>query len=297
MTIIQMRYFQTTCLNNNISKAASFYHVSQPAISNAIHELESEFGVRLFKRNNNRLIITEEGKFLLKNVNNILSKIDELEVLMKDKGEKQKSITVGVPPIIGTFIFPKLVNGFLKHYPDVQFSITETGSLKVLNLVETNQVDLGIITYDAEMEKKFQYIGLVDTEFVFAVNKNHPFAKKRSIKFTELDKQQVILYAIGSYQNSFITKKIDEAGINPIVFLHSSQLATILEFLKYPNIGAFLHREIVDANPNLVGIPFEEPIKVKVGLVYNKLGSLLTLPQRFVTYCKDEYSLKNKRVK
>lgn len=288
MTINQMRYFQATCKFNNISKAASFYQVSQPAISNAIKELESELGLRLFVRNNNKLVMTDDGRFLLKNINSILNQIDQLESLMKDKGEKQKSITIGVPPIIGSFLFPKLVNGFLKVDPTVQFSITETGSLKILNLLETNQIDLGLITYDKEMEKKFNCVALIDTEFVFAVNKNHPFANKKYISFKDLDKQQVILYSKGSYQNRKIMQKIEETGIEPVVFLNSSQLATILEFLKYPNIGAFLHKEVVNNYPNLIGIPFEEPIKVKIGLVYNKLTGILSLPQKFVSYCKNE---------
>lgn len=288
MTINQMRYFQATCLYNNISKAANQYNVSQPAISNAIKELEEEFGIKLFTRNNNKLIITEEGNYFLKQVNNLLSKIAEVEVLMKDRGQKQKTITIGVPPIIGTFLFPKLVNGFLKENRDVQFSILETGSLKVISLLESNQIDLGIITYDEAMDKRNNYIELLDTEFVFAVNKDHAFAKKETLNFKELDNQQIILYSVGSYQNSFITKKIDETGINPIVFLHSSQLASIIEFLKNPNIGAFLHKEIVDNNPDLVGIPFEEPIKIKIGLIYNKISGLLNLTQNFVKYCVSE---------
>lgn len=288
MTINQMRYFQATCNYNNISKAATLYQVSQPAISNAIKELETELGVRLFVRNNNRLMMTDDARFLLKNINNILNQIDELETLMKDKGEKQKSITIGVPPMIGSFLFPKLVNGFLKLDPSVQFSITETGSLKVLNLLETNQIDLGLITYDKDMEKKFSYVALLDTEFVFAVNKNHHFANKKTISFKDLDKQQIILYSKGSFQNRKIMQKIEETKIEPIVFLNSSQLATILQFLDYSNIGAFLHKEIVESYPNLVGIRFDEPIKVKIGLVYNRLTGLLSLPQKFVNYCKKE---------
>lgn len=288
MTINQMRYFQATCNFNNISKAANLYQVSQPAISNAIKELETELGVRLFVRNNNRLMMTDDARFLLKNINNILNQIDELETLMKDKGEKQKSITIGVPPMIGSFLFPKLVNGFLKIDPTVQFSITETGSLKVLNLLETNQIDLGLITYDKDMEKKFNYVALLDTEFVFAVNKNHPFANRKTISIKDLDKQQIILYSKGSFQNRKIMQKIEENQVEPIVFLNSSQLATILQFLDYSNIGAFLHKEIVDSHPNLVGLRLDDPIKVKIGLVYNRLTGLLSLPQKFVNYCKNE---------
>lgn len=289
MTITELRYFITTCNFNNISKTAAFYHVSQPAVSNAIKEMEEEFGVRLFVRNNNRLVITEEGRFFLKYATGIIEKVDETEALMKDHGKQKKLLTVGVPPIIGTFLFPNLVNGFMKENPNVQFSITETGSLKVLSLVETNQVDLGVISYSGEMSKKFVFIELLDTEFVFAVNRNHPLAKRAKIRLEDLNGEQVILYSVGSYQNQYINDKMNEKGIKPTIFLHSSQLATILEFLKNPDVGAFLHKEIVDKNEGIIGIPFVEPIKIKIGIVYNKQSGLLSLPQKFVEYCKEKY--------
>lgn len=289
MKIIQMRYFQAVCQNNNISKAATACEVSQPAISCAIKELEEEFGVRLFVRNNNRLSLTEDGRFFLGQVNYLLSKIDETELQMKDRGERMKSIRIGVPPIIGTFIFPRLVNGFLKSDPEVQFSITETGSLKVMHLLENGTVDLGIVTYDSEMDKKFAYVELVDTEFVFAVHKNHHFAKRETLRFEDLDQESIILYAIGSYQARLITQKIEQTGIQPHVFLHSSQLASILECLKIANTGAFLHKEIVAMNPEIIGIPFEDPIRVKIGIVYNRVSGLLSLPKKFVDYAESVY--------
>lgn len=289
MKIIQMRYFQTVCRYNNISKAAIACEVSQPAISCAIKDLEEEFGVRLFVRNNNRLSLTEDGRFFLSQVNYLLSKIEETEVQMKDRGERLKTIRIGVPPIIGTFIFPRLVNGFLKIDPEVQFSITETGSLKVMHLLENGTVDLGIVTYDSEMDKKFAYIELVDTEFVFAVDKKHHFAKRETIRFEDLDRESIILYAIGSYQARLITQKIEQTGIHPHVFLHSSQLASILECLKISNTGAFLHKELVAMNPEIIGIPFEDPIRVKIGIVYNRVSGLLSSPKKFVDYAESVY--------
>ena len=288
MKIIQLKYFQAVCKYNNISKAASLFNVSQPAISTSLKELEDEYGIKLFIRNNNRLQITEDGLVLLKHVDNFLKDYDELDALMRNHGKQKKLITIGVPPLIGTFLFPNLVNEFMSIYPDVQFSITETGSVKVLGLLDANQIDVGLISYNETKESNYNYIELLDTEFVYAVNKNHHLANEKEIDLSSLDNEQIILYSKDSYQNHFITEKIEEKGIKPIVFLHSSQLATILEFLKNPNIGAFLHKEIVDGQPDLVGIPFKEKIKVKVGLVYSKQARLTQTCQDFIDFCENK---------
>lgn len=292
MKILQMRYFKATCEFNSISKAAKKYDVSQPAISSALKELEEEFGLNLFIRNNNRLKLTEDGKYFYHQVSLLLEQIDLLDDRMKDRGKRLKLISIGVPPIIGTFIFPKLVNGFSQNNPSLQFSITETGSLKVLNLIENGKVDLGIVSYYQEVDKKFEYVELVNTEFVFAVSKNHPFAKRNWIRFEDLDNQQIILYAVGSYQDRVINQKFEEKNVKPQIFLHSSSLATIYECLSYGTTGAFLHREILDMYKDLVGIKLVEPIKVKIGIVYSKVTGLLSNAQSFVDYCKEVYKLR-----
>lgn len=287
MTLNQLKYFSTACKFNSLSKAAIECNISQPAISIAIKELETEFDLILFKRNNNRLNLTEDGILFLKEANKLLKQIDLFSRNMKDKGNKKSYISIGVPPLIGTFVFPKIVNSYMKIHPECQLSITETGSLKVLNLIELDQIDLGLASYSEENNDKFEYVELLTTEFVFAVNKNHHLATKQIIDFNELDNEQIILYAKGSFQNRCIMEEIEKNKIEPIVFLHSSQLSTILEFLKNQNVGAFLHKEIVESNPNLVGLHFTKPIKIKIGLVYNKNSNLTTAAKQFIEFCKN----------
>ena len=68
MKISQLRYFMTVCRYNNITKAAEELYVSQPAISSSIKDLETEFGVKLFYRQNNKLLLTDEGEYFLDKV-------------------------------------------------------------------------------------------------------------------------------------------------------------------------------------------------------------------------------------
>ncbi|MFR3347575.1 MAG: LysR family transcriptional regulator, partial [Christensenellales bacterium] len=78
MKISQLRYFMTVCRYNNITKAAEELYVSQPAISSSIKDLETEFGVKLFYRQNNKLLLTDEGEYFLDKVTDILGAVDIL---------------------------------------------------------------------------------------------------------------------------------------------------------------------------------------------------------------------------
>ena len=65
MTIVQMQYFQAVCRYENFTRAAEELHISQPAMSAAMKDLEKECGVPLFVRDKNSLRVTDEGKILL----------------------------------------------------------------------------------------------------------------------------------------------------------------------------------------------------------------------------------------
>ena len=78
MTLAQMQYFQAVCKYENYSKAANALFVSQPAVSQAIREVENECGARLIERKGNGLVITEAGQTLLEEVNNVLRHVDHV---------------------------------------------------------------------------------------------------------------------------------------------------------------------------------------------------------------------------
>ena len=76
MTLVQLKYFQTVCKYNNITRASNELHISQPSLSNAIKDLEKEFGISLFYRFSKGLVLTEEGSLFLEETNHLLEHAD-----------------------------------------------------------------------------------------------------------------------------------------------------------------------------------------------------------------------------
>lgn len=101
MKLYQLQYFREVCLMNGITKAAESLHVSQPAVSNAIKELEEEFQIKLFKRINKKLILTEEGAYFLLEVENLLEQSNQIIRNMTRMRDKKQSVRLGIPPMIG----------------------------------------------------------------------------------------------------------------------------------------------------------------------------------------------------
>jgi DNA-binding transcriptional LysR family regulator len=289
MKFMQMIYFREVCRTNNISKASKELFVSQPAISSSIKALEQEFGLQLFHRNNNKLFLTPEGEFFNLQIQEILDGIEKLELKMKDLGKNHNRIKIGVPPMIGIFLFPKIFNEFKAHYPKTEIEIRESGSLEIRRYVSDDVVDVAIGILDKDMSSQFNLLPLYETELVFAVNKGHPLAQKKTISFPMLTNEKIILMKADSFQNPKIRERFASLGIEPNVFLYSSQLYTIKKFISYGNCGAFVFREIAEMDDDMVPIAFEDPIKISIGLIWKQHTMLYRETENFIDFIRKSF--------
>lgn len=270
MKLAQLQYFQAVCHYNSVTKAASALHVAQPSISAAIKDLEKEFGVNLFTRVKQRLILTSEGSFFLKYVNEILESTSSLEQKMLDLGQDRRHISIAVPSITGTFAFNPLYFAYRRRYPDAQMKIIESGSTKNLIAVADELVDLAIATTDAVVNEQLNVLPLKTVHIKFCVSPSHPLAKESEITFDMLRNEPLILFKRGSRRNKLIKERFSNLGIKPNVLLYCSQIHTVREFIESGYGGAFVFDGVSDLFNDLVLIPIANLPPQTVDLVWKK---------------------------
>lgn len=112
MTLNQLRYFCTASRCHSITKAAEELYVTQPTVSVAIRDLEIEFGISLFYRKGNRLILTEEGEELYNKATYILQYCTELQADYSSMARVKPPLRIGIPPMLSTVFFPELLIAF-----------------------------------------------------------------------------------------------------------------------------------------------------------------------------------------
>ena len=292
MKILQLRYFVATVDFDSVSRASEFYHVSQPAVTTAIKNLEEEFSLKLFTRRNNKLTLTEYGKRFYNEAIIVLNSVDKMEERVLLMSKSLKKISIGITSMIGTFLFPRLITMYKKSHPDIELAITDSISLKAYSQVQDEKLDLALVTISPEYSKEnVNFIDLIDEEIVFVVHKNHKFSNKSSIDINDLDNEKVILFTQGSYQNQRFNKEFEENGIHPQIFLYSSNLTLIQECLRNNEVGAFIYRDIAaNLNPDLVAIPFSKKISAKIGLVYNKNSYCREDVKKFIMFAVKQAS-------
>ena len=146
MELRQLEYFQMASRLRNITRAAKRLRVSQPNITVAIKKLESELGIQLFDRSQKQLSLTPEGSVFLSRVETALRCLSDAVMEVNDFKQLQKGIIkIGIPPMMGAFLFPKIFSGFQAEHPGLDVLLFEEGSITIREMLERDELDFGIV--------------------------------------------------------------------------------------------------------------------------------------------------------
>ena len=269
MTLNQLEYFCAVCRYHSITRAAAELFVTQPTFSVAIRDLEKEFNIKLFNHGKNKITLTSEGEEFYKKASGLLVHSHELYDEFGSMGRNIPAIRIGIPPLMSTVFFPRLINLFQKNY-NIPIKLYEYGSIRASNLINEDILDVALVNMDFYNISKFESYFLMNDSYVFCVSKNHRFSNEKEITLDMLKDEPIILFNTDSVQNSTIFARYHAMNIIPEVLLHSSQLGTILNFVRGGNCGAFLYSSLAVNPRDFVEIPVKPEITSDFGLLWKK---------------------------
>lgn len=288
MKLLQLQYFCTACKYNNITRASEELHISQPSISNAIKELEAEFGVTLFHRLKKGFTLTHEGEILRRHAQELLEHAERVSSVMTDLGRGGNVLRIGIPPMTGISQLPKLYPGFKSLYPEIDISTHEFGTGSLLAALKDESLDLAIIPTNIVDHERFSSLELDEVETVFCVHEKHRLADRKTVDLRDLRGEPLILFDKGFIQYDVITSAFAAKGIEPNVVHLSSQLYMIKEFILSGFACGFMFRDIAEDIPGIVSIPLTTPIKSKVILIWSKERNMSGDVKKFIDYAKHQ---------
>ena len=290
MTLNQLRYFCTASRCHSITRAAEELYVTQPTVSVAIRDLEVEFGVSLFYRKGNQLVLTVEGETLYEKATYILQYCNELQADCSSLARVKPPLRIGIPPMLSTVFFPELLIAFQEEYPEVPVILEEYGSVRACNLVHNDTLDLALINMEQYNIDKFNNILLANDQIVFCVNDSHRLARKEVVTTSEMAKESLIFFNGDSVQNQLLKQRFELDGYTPNIIMRGSQIYTTLQFLKMNKYGCFLYSSMTDKFSNIVGIPLNPPIQVTIGMIWKKGKYIRNDMQTFLNFTKKYYT-------
>ena len=287
MELRQLEYFQMASRLRNITRAAKRLRVSQPNITVAIKKLEAELGIQLFDRSQKQLSLTPEGSVFLGRVDTALRCLNDALIEMNDFKQLQKGvIKIGIPPMMGAFLFPKIFSGFQTRHPSLDVLLFEEGSIAIREMLDRDELDFGIvITSDAS--PSLNILPMTRSQLVVCVPAASPLAKKDKITDDDIASSNLIVMKQGSYLRQIVQERLHSIHVTPNIVLESGQITTIKGLVAHGVGIAFLLDFIVDDTTDLCAIPLEEPIFVDIGLAWKRDRYVSKAAQAFINFCKD----------
>lgn len=282
-----LKYFLAVAQEENITKAAQILHISQPALSRQLMQLEDELGTKLFERGKRNIKLTEAGALLRRRAEEIVDLTDKAaeEIKRQDK-EVGGTITIGSGEAETTRVLAKLMRGFSEIYPAVKFELYSNNADQLKEKLDRGLLDFAILLQPSDVSG-YEHLWFAQKERWGAfVPSDCPLAKKDYITAGDLINKKILaskrMAALGVKE--WLGEVYDKLDI--YVTYNLLYNAAILVDC---GIGAALAIEGAGAlykNSNIVFKPFYPELTVSSVLVWKKHQSTSVAVKKFIEYIK-----------
>lgn len=285
MNFHHLSYFKTAYESQNITRAARHLHVSQPAVSTAIKELEEELGVQLFVRQNRGLEATEAGNLFYTQACKMLAQFHNAKRLVREAAEKKGVVRLGFTPMAGHVAFPKIYEAISREHAEVELEILEGGSEELLKCLEEDRVEMVIVPEGAAYEE-YERQEICRTRLLFAVSRDHPLAKKEKIDIHQLADVPVAIFRKGYMTNQNVAHLFESNKVPMKVIAQVSHFMCMKTLVECRAAGGFLMREICDQDENIKSFEIPGLPEQSVFLVWKKEGYLSWGARQMIRCCR-----------
>jgi DNA-binding transcriptional LysR family regulator len=190
-TLKQLQIFLEVARHENISRAAVHLHMSQSATSEALLNLEHSYGVALFDRVSNKLVLNPVGHTVRKEAESLLAHCLSFEEVLKSH-KSLGHIKVGASFTIGNHLATRYLAGYLGRYPDADVRLDIANTPEVVSKVLNYEVDIGMIEGEVQ-HRELQLIPWREDELVVFCAADHPLARKPRLSTRDIREAAWIL--------------------------------------------------------------------------------------------------------
>lgn len=210
----RLQVFNTVARLLSFTKAAEVLHMTQPAVTFQVRQLEEAFNTRLFDRAHNRISLTAAGNQIYHYSDRIFELYSEMENSVKEiTGEISGSVVIGASTTVAEYLLPALLGKFKAEHNDVKIVLNVSNSDGIIQMVENNSIDLGVI--EAPVHNQHLKIeACMDDQLEVMLTPDHPLAKKRVIKIDDLMDVPFICREEGSGTREVISDYFQEHNYN-----------------------------------------------------------------------------------
>ena len=270
MEIKQIKSFLAVAKALNFSRAARVLHLSQPALSTQIKNLEADLGAALFLRNRRKVSLTPAGLVLLADAEALLQQIAAIELRVRRASAGDTgTLRIGFVASATLGLVPAVALAFKKQYPGVALELKNLPTVRQVEGLRSGTIDAGFVRLP--LPEPGLSIALIDREpFAMVVSKNHPLAKKKDWRVEHLAGEPFIAYgerwAPAFYQSWTGICRL--AGFTPNVVQETAEMDTAVALVAAGLGVAILPEGITRRNRRILAVKVlaRQKIQSEIGI-------------------------------
>ena len=285
-----IRYFQAVAEHLSFTKAAAALHVSQPALSQLVKQLEEELGAQLFDRTGRTTRLTDAGEAYLQYVRRASQELREARRAIHDVSDLSRgSLRLAVTPTFTTYLVGPLVEAFHSRYPEITLNVREISQENIEEMLLAGELDVGI-AFGEVHSPDIDATPLLDETLALVVSTRHPLAKVKSVGLQTLNAESLVLLSKEFATREQIDGYCRKHGIHPRVLMEANALGAVIEIVRRTPLSTLLPAKTALAQDNLVAIALEPERLTRTAVLMRRRDAYQSFAARAFTELAIEIS-------
>lgn len=248
MTLKQIEYFQMVCEKGNISTAADALYVSRSVVSRTISDIEETFGVPVFIRSKNGVVLTEYGKIVASLFNTFTNNYSAAKGRIQQLQQEStaQSLRIGVTPTNVYSIYHNYLEKFQDLFPDITIEIEEHSAFDAWKFLLDGTLD-AFFTPAFPDTDIFEMIDLYKNPIMLGTSSDDPLVKKKTISIADILDLPLAFYNAPMPIESLLNTCFEALGKKPRVMLRTSDLILLKDLTKKRRVYPILPLDMMSS--------------------------------------------------
>jgi DNA-binding transcriptional LysR family regulator len=276
-SLADLRAFIAAAELRSFAAAAKTLHLSLPAFSRRISNLEARLGVRLFDRTTRSVELTRLGASFLREITTVVDDLDRSVVGLRDAAELEAGdVVIGCVFSAVHHFLPAVIRRYREQHPNVLIRILEQGADGVFAAVRHGEADFGI-NYIGMQEPEVEFTPLLKEPYVLACRTDHPLASRKAVRWDELAAWDQVRVSQASRNRIFIDQALADQPLLSRPVCEVRHVSTLIGLVE-AGLGVAIVPQLTlpRQDASVVGIPLERPTVTRTVGVIQRAGRTLS---------------------
>jgi len=273
-----IRYVLTVADLRNFTRAAEALHVSQPALSQQIRQLESELGGPLFDRSGRTVSLTDFGRAYIEHAKQALAHLDAGRRALHDLRDLTRGLVrLAYTPTFSEYLIDPALRRFRAAHPAVVIELSEKPLEEIEGALARDELDLGIGFTDVRSEEIHAH-PLFEERIALVVSRRHPLARRRKpVPAADLAATPMAMLSPDFVVRQFADAWFRGHQIRPPVMVQANTVGTVLKLVKQSALASILPSAVIGEHEGLVSLAVSPGLPQRTVALLTRRNAYTTL--------------------